>query len=1005
MLAVAAGAWLFSAADVSALDPEWTVAQYLRERWTAERGYAGGPVHAIAQTPDGHLWIASERGLVRFDGLTFRLLAADHDAPGSGAGVLGLAVDRRGELWARLRAPALGRLAGGVLRTGPSAPDDRGAVVTAMYARRDGALLVATLGQGVLVVDGGSFSTLVPAAAIPNSFVLSMAETDGALWLGTRDSGLLRVEPSGITRVTGGLPDTKINTMIALGGAELLVGTDRGLARWTRDGIVRDADLSQVGEHPVLSMVRDADGGLWVAAGVRGLVRIARGRAEWLEIVEGPASITTVFEDRERNIWVGSDRGLERLRDGIFLSYSTREGLPPGAAGAVHVDDAGVTWVAHSAGGLFELRGGRARRVPLPGLDGDVIYSIAGDAGQLWLGRQRGGLTRVTRRSRELTVETLTTRDGLPQNSVYAVCRARDGSVWAGTLSGGVAHLGRTHPRVYTTADGLTSNTVNAIVEGADGVVWFATPTGVSALTPGGWRRYTRADGLPSNDANTLFEDSAGRLWIGTSAGVAFVERGHLQVPAAAPPSLRHATLGLAEDRLGSLWISTTERVIRVRLEKLAGGVVSDADVSEYGVADGLTALEGVRRFRSVAAGPRGRVWIATIRGLSAADPVHAVAAAFPPAVQVTSVAVDGEPWPIGRDIRAGSRRVVFGFAGISLARPDGVRYRYRLDGFDDTWSDVVAAREAVYTNLSPRDYRFRVMASGSDGSWSGAEASLALAVAPAIWQTRWFQWSMVSVLIASAWGVYRFRLRQLSRRMSSRFEERLAERTRIAQDLHDTLLQGFVSASMQLHVAADSVPEGSPARTSLARVDALMRKVIEQGRQAVRGLRVEPSAGGTLDQAFARLPAELAPESPVAFDVEVSGDPRALHPLVYDGVYRIGREAVVNAYRHAGAQHIQVALEYGDREFRLRVHDDGSGMDEPVRRDGRDGHWGLAGMRERAEDIGARLTLWSRAPAGTGVELAIPDVVAYRSTPAEPHRPGWFRRAKGRQASGAGDP
>jgi signal transduction histidine kinase len=996
--------WLLCAAPAAALDPEWTVTQYLRERWTAERGYSGGPVHAIAQTPDGYLWIAAERGLVRFDGLSFRLLAVDRDAPGAGAGVLGLAVDGRGELWARLQAPALGRLAGGALRIGPSGPDDRGAVITAMHVRTDGSLLIATLGQGVLVVNGTSFSTLVPPTAMPNSFVLSMAEADGALWLGTRDAGLLRVEPSGITRVTDGLPDMKVNSLVAVNGAELLVGTDRGLARWTRAGVVRDAELSRVGDAPVLSMVRDAEGSLWLAAGVRGLVRVARGQIERLEIVDEPTSITSLFEDRERNIWVGTDRGLERLRDGVFLSYSTREGLPRGAAGAVHVDGNGTTLVAHSAGGLFEIRDGLARRVPLPALDGDVIYSIAGGAGELWLGRQHGGLTRVRRGPGRLAIDTLTTRDGLPQNSVYAVCRARDGSVWAGTLSGGAAHLGSGHRRIYTTTDGLTSNTINAIVEGTDGVVWFATPTGVSALTPGGWRRYTRADGLPANDASTLFEDSARRLWIGTSAGLAYVEQGQLQVPAAVPAALGRAVVGLAEDRLGWLWIATTERVLRVRLEKLAGSVVSEAEVTEYGVEDGLTALEGVRRFRSLVADPRGRVWMATIRGLAAADPVHAAAAGVAPAVHVTSLVVDGGPVAVGSRIPPRSRRVAFGFAGLSLARPDAVRYRYRLDGFDVEWSDIVSTREAIYTNLPPGPYRFRVQASSSDGTWSGAEASMPFLVEPALWQTRWFQGALVSALIAAAWGFYRLRLRQLSRQMSARFEARLAERTRIARDLHDTLLQGLISASMRLHVAADTVPEGSPARASLAGVHALMRQVIDQGRQAVQGLRVEPAGALALDEAFARLPAEIAPASPVEFDVQVVGTRRPLNPLVYDGVYRIGREAVVNAYRHAGARRIEVGLEYGVNEFHLRVRDDGRGMDEPVRRAGRDGHWGLAGMRERADDIGARLTLWSRPPVGTGVELVIPHVVAYRSTRHETRGPGWFRRFKTRHTAGVGD-
>jgi signal transduction histidine kinase len=278
-------------------------------------------------------------------------------------------------------------------------------------------------------------------------------------------------------------------------------------------------------------------------------------------------------------------------------------------------------------------------------------------------------------------------------------------------------------------------------------------------------------------------------------------------------------------------------------------------------------------------------------------------------------------------------------------------------------------------------------MASNSDGEWSSAEAAVSFAIAPRVWQTTWFQIGCVVAVVFGSAGLYRLRMHQVARRLNLRFEERLAERTRIAQDLHDTLLQGLVSASMQLHVAAGHVPAESPARSSLDRVLELMARVIDEGRNAVRGLRSPAAGGDDLEQAFCRMQQELGVEAQVGFRVIVSGRPRPLHPLIRDEVYRIGREALVNAVRHSGGEKIEVAIEYAATDVRVLVRDDGRGIDEQVLSTGRDGHWGLPGMRERAERIGARLKVWSRAGAGTEIELVVPGHVAFQAMSPARHQ------------------
>jgi len=357
--------------------------------------------------------------------------------------------------------------------------------------------------------------------------------------------------------------------------------------------------------------------------------------------------------------------------------------------------------------------------------------------------------------------------------------------------------------------------------------------------------------------------------------------------------------------------------------------------------------------------------------------------------------------------IPGGRQRIVFGFTGLSLASPERVLFRYRLDGFDHGWSEPVAAREAVYTNLSPGPYRFRVMASNPDGVWSANEATVGLQVDPLLWQTWWFRLAVLLACAIATVAVYRMRLHQMTRRLSDLFDERLAERTRIAQELHDTLLQGFISASMQVHVATDRLPADAPVKPTLTRALQLMGQVIEEGRNAVRGLRSSHSATLDLEQALSRIHDEVLCREldgrAIGFRIIVDGERRPLHPVLRDEVYRIGREALINAFRHAQAKSIDVELTYASSYLRLLVRDDGRGIDPHVVQSGREGHWGLSGMRERADRIGARLHVFSSATAGTEIELSVPGSVAFEDQRTGPLR--WLgRRQRTPQSNGNGN-
>jgi ligand-binding sensor domain-containing protein/signal transduction histidine kinase len=985
-----------SASPAAALDPERLVSQYAVERWGADRGYPGGAIHGIAQSADGDLWLATEKGLVRFDGITFSVVPPPDGSRGARRAVLSVASDGDGRIWARLHGPLLLRQQGGTF-VPVAAWDAQRTVVTSLQRARDGAMLVAPLGDGVVLMRGERATVRVPQADMPSSFVVAMTETaDGAMWIGTRDTGVLRVRAGRVAAIRDELPDRKVNALASDGRDGVWVATDRGVARWTGTAIVRQP-LPVAPDVAARSLARDRDGNVWVALGAAGVARIAAtGRATllaWDALRFGEAG--AVFEDREGTLWIGTSRGLQCLRASTFATLSATQGLHGDGAGPIAVDAAGRLWMGPPGGGLAWFAEGAIHVVRDSALDRDVVYSIAPDTDGVWVARQRGGLSRVRLAGTRHIVESITQRRGLAQDSAYAVHRARDGAVWVGTLNAGVSCVRAGHVTTITTADGLASNTVTTIADTPDGRVWLGTPLGLSVLDGGRSRRVDRQAGLPSNDVTALLADDDGTMWVGTTMGLAVV-RGATARPIQTSALTATAVAGLARDAAGYMWIATGESVLRVPATRLLAGTVRDEDVRHFDLLDGLASTEGLRRHRSVVA-DGSRVWLSLARGLSRVDVPALDRGTVPRRVRVDAVIADDQvlPGDATREAPARTRRLTFTFDDDSLTLPQRTRFRYRLDGYDAEWSSAGGARAAAYTNLSPRTYTFRVVAADAHGAW-GPEQRVVVRLRPAYWQTPWFAGGIATGGLGLVWAGYRWRVRHLSRRLAKAFEERLAERTLVAQDLHDTLLQGCLAASMQLHLAAERIDEDAPARPAVQRVLHLLTRVVDDGRAAVRGLRAD--VADDLERALARVPGELAPDGRVAVRVIVEGLPRAWHPVARDEAYRIGREAIANALRHADAARIDVTVSYGARAVRLSVRDDGRGMDDAVQLQGRDGHWGLAGMRERAEAIGASIRVLSREGAGTEIELVVPAATALVAELRPARRHWWHSRALPRE-------
>jgi ligand-binding sensor domain-containing protein/signal transduction histidine kinase len=987
------------------LDRTWKISQYLHDKWGDDKGFVGGRIYAIGQSADGYLWIGTERGLVRFDGSNFTLFQRPlPNTPAIGP-VRGLVTDAGGNLWIRLEGPRMLLYHNGRFEDPYSRFDLQDITVTAIVSDYDGRIILSGLGDQASRFEGGRLRTLVAAEEIPGNVISLAATRDQSIWFGTQYNGLFRLNQGHISKVAQELKDSKINALLPADTGGLWIATDNGIHLWEGEALAALNLPPSLRHLQILAMARDSDANLWIGTN-HGIARITPSGVVSLDQLNPKSGfeVTVIYVDLDGDIWFGGSQGIERLRNGMFTTYTASDGLPSNGIGSVEADSTGRIWFAPLSGGLYWMRDGQVGHITLDGLEQDVVYSISSSDREVCVGRQRGGLTVLTGKGDSFTARTYTQADGLAQNSVYSVHCGRDGAIWAGTVSAGVSRLSGGKFTNYSESGGLPSNSVNSIIEGFDGTTWLATPSGLASFANQHWTNYTSfanghltnhtaSDGHPPTNIRTIFEDTKHVLWILTADGLAYMSSGEIETPVRLPEALREQIFGVAEDGMGSLWFTTSDHVLRVNRDRLLSGSLSDTDVQSYGIDDGLQGAESEGRDRTVVADRQGRIWFSRKSGLSLADPIVISKNAVPVAVRIESMSAGGSQVSAQNPIKvpSGIQSITFNYGGTNLAVRDRVRFRYKLDGSDQGWSDTVASRRIVYRNLGPGTYLFRIVASNSIGLWNGPETSVPFVIEPAYWQTWWFQVACLVVGCLTVLAMYRLRIHQLTKRLNVGFQERLAERTRIAQELHDTLLQGVLSATLQLDVAEDQLPEDSPTKPILKRVLQLMGTVTEEGRNALRGLRTSGPEDQSLEIAFSRMRQEFPLNGKIDYRVIVASVTRPIRPLIRDEVYRIGREALLNAFKHAHANRIEIEVEYASRQLRVLVRDNGCGIDPKVLYSGREGHWGLVGIRERSKRIGAHLRLRSRVGAGTELDLTVPGSIAFEKGSSDPISQ-WFR-------------
>ena len=1001
-----------SAGTLAALDPTRHISQYGHTVWRTQDGVFGSMPRLVAQTTDGYLWFGTIAGLWRFDGVRFT-----HWTPPNGQELLSPRINSLlgtpdGSLWIGT-ALGLSRWQNDHLT---NYENDRG-VVTAIVQARDGTIWIqktpSTVGVGPLcqIVEGG-MQCHGEADGIPAGTYFSLAQDgDGNLWLGG-DTHLVRWAPNS-QRVYNPIALKANAGQIGIMGLAVdpngslwagIAGLGPGLQLQHLTGGVWRPFIAPRSQSSIRveALYMDRQKALWVGTTDQGIYRICGDQIEHFGSADGLSGdyVLHFLEDREGDLWVVTSKGVDSFRDLSVINFSAREGLTLEEVDSIFASKDGDLWIGGD-GSLDLLRHTHITSIPWgKGLPGHQVASLFEDhAGRLWVGVDdsltvytQGRFRRINKRDGTATGMIVGITEDVDHN-IWAESRGADkplfriqdfqikeefsaprmpaarrvaadpgGGLWLGLMNGDLARYRDGRIETFHFQHSQDSR-VEQVTVNPDGSVLGATAFGLIAWRNGKQSTLTTRNGLPCDSVYSFISDDHGNLWLYLQCGLVEIANADLKK-----------------------WWEDASISLQPRIFDALDGAQTD-----------------YAPFQGAARSPDGRLWFASGIALQTIDPDHVLANSVAPPVYVEGITADRRNYVAraGLVLPALTRDLEIDYTALSFPAPQKVRFRYKLEGRDGNWQEPGTRRQAFYTDLRPGKYRFHVIASNNAGVWNEEGVSLDFDIAAAWYQTNWFRAACAATFLSLLWFIYQLRVRQLHYQFSIGLEARVNERTRIARDLHDTLLQSFHGLLLRLETAAHLLPtRPDHAKTTLDSAIDQASQAIAEGRDAVQSLRSSTIATNDLPVAIRTVAEELAAAetsrtAPVV-DVAVEGTQRELHPIVRDEAYRIAVEVLRNAFQHAQANRIEVEIRYDAHELRLRVRDDGKGIDPKILGgESREGHYGLHGMRERAELVGGKLAVWSDLDAGTEVELSIPAGAAYATS----SRRSWlFEKLSGRE-------
>jgi ligand-binding sensor domain-containing protein/signal transduction histidine kinase len=1012
---------------------------------TTNDGLSQSNVKAILQDHRGFMWFATQDGLDRYDGNTFVVYKHNPNDPDSlsANSVVDLIEDDQGYLWIATYSGGVNKFDPRTerftrYRHDPSNPNSIGAdSVNSITRDSRGCLWFGTEASGLDKFDPTTKTFTHYLNDSDGLFVGRIThvieDRHRDIWfVGERGLFHLNITTGEITR-----PPATRNGLGADYVAEDEIGNFWILAYSPIVGLVKyDPHAERVATYPVgagavglvsSKLFDDRGNGFWVPSSL-GLYYFDRRTEHLTRLFQHDESnpdslndnaVISAYQDRGGVVWVGTEKGglnILNFQQEQFGSYVHRPGDPnslsPGRVTAIYRDSEGILWVGFSPRALDRLdrKTGQVTHY-VAGLEdrnaiekGTDVNSIFKDArGYLWLAGWGSGLDRFDERTGHFKHYRHNPDDpnSLTSNHVLRIYGDRRGQLWVGHIDG-VARLDpATEQFTFYRPDPKNptkyGNAALAFYQDRSGALWVARGEGVLSRYDDKTKTFANytpdsrdPHGLNGGDISAIREDRTGTLWLGASDGLYRYNRQdetftRYTESQGLPSSVIQ---GILEDKVGRLWLSTKNGISRFDPQT--------GTFRNYDVSDGLQANEFSQACYTQ--GPDGEVFFGGSNGFNAFFPENIRDNPYVPLVVITSFKIFNKPVPIGArsvlkkaipyvdSLTLSHRDNVFSFefAALSYANSHKNRYRYKLENLEPGWNEVGSKqRLATYTNLDPGKYVFRVQASNSDGVWNEEGVSLPILITPPWWRTNWFRALGSVSCLALLWAAYQWRVRQLQHQFDMTLDARVGERTRIARELHDTLLQSAHGLLLRFQTVSQLLPDRPmEAKERLDNAIDQTADFITEARDEVQGLRDSTIQGNDLALAISTLGQELGTDSAnhrPAFRVAVEGEVRNLHPILRDEIYKIAAEALRNAFRHSQARQIEAEIRYDNEQFRLRVRDDGKGVDPAIlSSQGSKGHYGLPGMRERAALIGGKLVVWSEVDAGTEVELRVPASTAY---------------------------
>jgi ligand-binding sensor domain-containing protein/signal transduction histidine kinase len=964
---------IFSVAlPVLGLPPLNLTAGYTRRLWRAQDGLPDQTVQAIAQTPDGYLWIGTKGGLLRFDGARF--VVYDHtNTPGlSESSINCLSVSRDGSLWIGTEGGGLVRYRDQVFRTYPTAEGSSDSFVRVIFEDHRGVIWIGG-DQGLFQVEDATLKHIDGIGQVPSVFVRAIVE-DGEdnVWVG--GTTLLRFDGQAVREypLPGGPSFNLITSMLVARDGTFWMGTLSGLHTLLRSGALRRVD-AVLGTVQTLREISDSS--VWIGTLGGGAFVEHNGALSALSAPDFLPSNTVLalFEDSEHNLWLGTQAGLLRLSRSL-VAITPFPGASDSQFETVYQDRDSSVWAASTH--LFHIRNGVITRATFPAIPNVRVRTLMRDRkGEWWIGTDGAGLYHLTDDHAIRYISPAVAND-----FIRVILQARDGSLWVGT-DGGLSHLAAAGITNYNTPNGLSYFSVTALLEDHLGDIWVGTSRGLSHLHRGAFVNDNVTARLKHEKIWSIHEDPDNGLWFGTSNGLYSLRAGTLALCTTAQGLAGNVIYQILEDGSSHLWLSGPNNVSRVDRHAIESalepGTHPRISLTLYPISQDFDSAElygGMQPAGFIS--PQHEVWFPSNEG-----PVHIQIPpksplshpSFP--VVINRVAADGRELAVQPQvvIAPGHGSLEISFAAILLRSQEALRYRYKLEGFDHDWNEAWSRRTAYYTNLPPGRYRFRVEAYEVNNPSVVSEAAIEVDQQPHFYRTLGFFLACLCALLAAVFAIHRYRLRQVS----MRFHAVIEERNRMAREMHDTVIQDCVGLSTLLE--AVSSLDFTDKALSHELVDHAREQVvttIDEARIAVWNLRHSDTRIEDIGVLVRGIAEQMHDRfgQPIACSVVGSAFPlsdRITHELVM-----IVREALWNAHAHAYSTRIEVRVAFTGDHLAIDVQDDGVGFDSAAVSDESELHYGLIGMRERAQRLGGELCIETSAGKGTVVRILLPRSV-----------------------------